>query len=235
MRLFVLIFGIVGLGMGLADYFVIRMALDFRDGAIVTEGEVIDFNDSRSNKGGTMYSPRVRYWVPAAEGGMSVSHEINGSVRSSSRSYDIGDKVQVLYRPELPGSGRINSFLEQWFVVSIFSVFALVFGGVALALVVGAIQRKRIYAWLEHSGMTVQAKIIEVGKNTNLKINGRSPWVVRAQWQHPVTQQVHVFQSDNLWFDPSPFVGKRIDTPVRVDADQPRRYRIDLSWLPKLA
>ncbi|MCB1611107.1 MAG: hypothetical protein KDI60_04995, partial [Xanthomonadales bacterium] len=67
------------------------------------------------------------------------------------------------------------------------------------------------------------------------KVNGRSPWVIRAQWQHPVTSKVHMFQSENLWFDPSEFIGDREQIGIRIDADQPERHRVDISWLPKQA
>lgn len=235
MRLFIVIFGLIGLAMGVAEYFAIRHAVDFRAGAYAVEGEVIDFERSRGSKGGTMYAPRVRYVVPQPEGGVAETYDIVGSVRSSSRSYDIGEKVSVLYRPEAPGDGRIGSFMEQWFLVTLLGGFTAVFGGVAVGFIVAEVRRKRMYDWLVHSGMTVQARIIEVGKNTNLKVNGRSPWAIRAQWQHPVTQAVHVFQSENLWFDPSPFLADREQVPVRIDADQPKRHRVDISWLPKSA
>ncbi|MCP5475624.1 MAG: DUF3592 domain-containing protein [Rhodanobacteraceae bacterium] len=235
MRWFIVIFGLVGLAMAVADFFVIRHTLNFRDGAVTTEGEVIDFVSSRGSKGGTMYAPRVRYSVPLPEGGAGASYEIVGSVRSSSRGYDVGEKVKVLFRPDRPADGQIGSFMEQWFVATILSVFTLVFGGVAIGMIVSAIRRKRMYDWLEHSGMTVQARIVEVGKNTSLKVNGRSPWVIRAQWQHPVTSKVHMFQSENLWFDPSEFIGDREQIGIRIDADQPERHRVDISWLPKSA
>jgi len=44
-----------------------------------------------------------------------------------------------------------------------------------------------------------------------------------------------LFESENLWFDPSEFISSRQQVPVRVDADDPRRHRVDISWLPKAA
>jgi hypothetical protein len=235
MRWFIAIFGLVGLGMLVATGLTFKNTMDFRAQSVAVEGQVIDFARSRSSKGGSMYAPRVRYTIPAAEGGLGQSFEVVGSISSSSRGYDIGEKIMVRYRPEAPADGRIQSFLEQWFLVTLFGFFALVFGGVAAGFIIAGIRQRRLYEWLQHSGMSVQAQIIEVGKNTNLKINGRSPWVVRAQWQHPVTQEVHVFQSENLWYDPSQFIGDREQIPVRVDADNPKRFRVDISWLPKSA
>lgn len=234
-RLFILVFGLVGLGMGIADFYIVRNLLAFRAEAVQTEGTVVGFVTSRGSKGGTMYTPQVRYDIPAPEGGIAASHEIRGSVSSSSRSYDIGEKVVVYYRPQQPEDGRIGSFMEQWFLPLIFSLFALVFGGIAASFLVSEVRQARMYAWLATHGMTVQARISEVGKNYSLKVNGRSPWVIRAQWQHPVTQAVHVFESENLWYDPGQFIGERKDIPVRVDADDPKRYRVDIGWLPKKA
>lgn len=228
-----LIFGLVGLAMSAAALWVVWSMVEFRAHAVRTDGEVIGFVTSRGSKGGTMYSPQVRYSIPAPEGGPGASYEIRGSVSSSSRSYEIGDRVPVWYQPEHPENGRIDSFMEQWFFPLIFGFFGVVFGGIATGFIVAEWRQRRLYAWLATHGMTVQAKLLEVGRNYNLKVNGRSPWVLRAQWQHPVTHAVHVFESEYLWYDPSDYVGERKEVPVRVDADDPGRHRVDISWLPK--
>ena len=235
MRLFILIFGLVGIGMGVGEIFILKNLHDFRSQALVTEGEVVDFVTSRGRKGGTMYAPRVRYAIPAPEGGVGAEYEIVGRVSSSGRSFDIGERVGVLYRPDKPADGRVDSFAETWLLPLIFGIFSTVFGGIALAFLAAEVRKRRLHAWLQHSGMTVQARISEVARNTSLKVNGRSPWVIRAQWQHPVTQKIHVFQSENLWYDPSEYVDGRDQCPVRVDADDPSRYRVDIEWLPKQA
>lgn len=235
MRLFILVFGLVGLGMGVGEFFILKNLFEFRSQAQVVTGEVTGYASSRGSKGGTMYTPTVQYRIPAPEGGSGARFEISGNVRSSGRGYDIGEQVAVLYRPEAPEQGRIDSFVEQWLLPTVFGFFALVFGGIAGAFLVVEIRRLRMYAWLQHSGMTVQARIVEVARNTSLKVNGRSPWVIRAQWQHPVTQKIHVFESENLWYDPSEFVDGRDQCPVRVDADDPSRYRVNIEWLPKQA
>lgn len=231
-RIIALIFGLVGLMMGAAAIWVTVSTLQFRATALRTEGEVIGFATSRGSKGGTMYAPQVRFQVPAPEGGAGASVEIHGRVSSSSRSYDVGDRVYVYYAPEHPEDARIDSFMEQWFFPLIFGFFGLVFGGIATGFIVAEWRQRRLYAWLATHGMTVQAKLIEVARNTSVKVNGRSPWVLRAQWQHPITQAVHVFDSEHLWYDPSEYVGERREVPVRVDADDPTRYRVDIRWLP---
>lgn len=233
--IFILVFGLVGVGAGVANYFILSSHLRFRAEAVRVDGELVGYVSSRGSKGGTMYAPRVRYTVPGPEGGEGGTHEVVGSVRSSGRGYDIGDKVPVYYRAAAPHEARIGSFMEQWFAPLLLGLFALVFGGIAAGFLVAEIRRVRTWRWLEHSGMSVQAHIVEVDKDSSLKVNGRSPWVIRAQWQHPVSKAVHVFQSEHLWYDPTPFLGGREQIGVRIDADDPSRHRVDISWLPKKA
>lgn len=233
--IFILMFGGFGVGAAVADFYLLSSHLRFRADALRVEGELVGYVSSRGSKGGTLYAPRVRYEVPAPEGGPGTPYEVVGNVSSSSRGYDIGDKVPVYYRGSAPHEARIDSFMEQWFAPLLLGFFALVFGGIALGFLVAEIRRIRTWRWLEHSGMTVQARIVEVGKDYSLKVNGRSPWVIRAQWQHPVTRAVHVFQSEHLWYDPQPFLAAREEIGVRIDADDPERHRVDIAWLPKKA
>ncbi len=235
MRLFLSIFCFFGLGMAALNVFLIRDVLRFREGAAVAQGEVIGFRSSRGKKGGTMYAPIVRYAVPLAEGGVGKSYEVTGSVSSSNPGYDEGDRVEVLFHPDRPAEGRIKSFMEQWFGPLIVSLFALVFNAIWLGFAAYQIRQRRMFAWLEQNGMPVQAKLVEVRRNTSLKVNGRSPWVIDAQWQHPLTGTLHRLCSENVWFDPSDYVKGRDQLDARVDADDPRRHRVDLSFLPKAA
>lgn len=68
--------------------------------------------------------------------------------------------------------------------------------------------------------------------DTSIKVNNRSPWALTAQWQHPTTGDIHTFQSAAIWFDPTDHVNRET-LDVLVDADNPTRYRVDISFLPK--
>jgi hypothetical protein len=61
-------------------------------------------------------APVVEYQV----GGQT--YRIQGQVSSSSPAYAVGESVDVLYQPDRPAEGRIDSFAEKWLA-------ALVFGG----------------------------------------------------------------------------------------------------------
>lgn len=233
--IFICIFGAIGLAASVGEFFLLASHFRFRAQAVQVQGELIGYASSRGSKGKTMYAPRVRYVVPAPEGGPGTAHEVVGSVRSSSRVWDEGEPVPVWYLPSAPHEARIGGFMETWFLALMLGVFGLVFGGIALGFLMAEIRRIRTWRWLEHSGMSVQAALVEVARNTSVKVNGRSPWVLRAQWQHPLTRAVHVFDSEDIWFDPTPFVAGREQIGVRLDPDDPSRHRVDIRWLPKQA
>jgi len=70
--------------------------------------------------------------------------------------------------------------------------------------------------------------------NTSFQINGSSPYQVVSQWLDPINKKMHVFRSDDIWYDPSSLL---IDNSINVyiDPQNYKRYHVDLSNLPKLA
>lgn len=113
----------------------------------------------------------------------------------------------------------------------------IVFSLSGVALLCQALYRgwnERLAIRLRAQGQVVQARIQGVEPNMAVSVNGRHPFVVLCQWQNPQTQEVHVFRSENLWFDPSDYL-KRPQVMVFIEPENPRRYLVDLSFLPKLA
>jgi hypothetical protein len=80
----------------------------------------------------------------------------------------------------------------------------------------------------------IEASIQSVGINTDVSVNGRNPFRIVAQWQDPATSQVYVFESHNIWFDPSSYI-KQKAIRVFVDKANPGKYYVDVSFLPQLA
>lgn len=95
-------------------------------------------------------------------------------------------------------------------------------------------RKARLALRLRAQGQVIQARIQGVEPNVAVSVNGRHPFVVLCQWQNPQTKEVHVFRSENLWFDPSDYL-KRPQVLVFIEPENPRRYLVDLSFLPKLA
>ncbi len=227
LRIFASIFGLVGLVFFGVAFFAARSEWVFRAGAISAPGRVVDLAPTSGSKGGTVYKPVFEFTDRDDR-----MHRVTGSVASSPPSFRRGEAVTVLYRPENPQEAHIDSFMEAWLLPLIFGglggVFTSIAGG---CLIYGLCQRSK-RASLEASGTRIQARVDAVERDRNTVVNGRHPWRIVAQWQHPVDQKIYVFRSDDIWFDPTPYMSQTVD--VLVDIDHPHKYVVDTAFLPKL-
>ena len=224
---FTLIFGLIGLGMLIGCFFAVSSTLSFRGKSKVGEGVVVELVESRGDKGGTMYKPVVEWTSPDGK-----KRRFTGSVASSPPSYARGEKAMLRYEPANPESARLDSFMENWFAALILGLLGSVFFAVGAGVGIYGWRKKKAVEWLRAHGTKIQAKFTGVDLNTSLKVNGRSPWVLTAQWQNPADQAIYTFRSDSIWFDPSEFVkGETLD--VLINPAKPSMHHIDLGFLPK--
>jgi Protein of unknown function (DUF3592) len=220
------VFLIVGLGMLTGGFFIWRAHADFAAHAVSADGEVTDLAYRSSSKSGGTYSPVVQFTTPDGK----IVH-MTGSTGSSSPSYARGDHVRVLYDRANPERAQIDSFMEQWFGTLILGGMGLVFSLVGGGIVGAQVRQRKVRGWLAQNGMRVQAKFDGVGVDTSLSVNGRNPWRLSCQWQHPLTKKVYFFRSDPIWFDPTPFVDRQ-QLDVLVNMDEPKQYQVDTSFFP---
>jgi hypothetical protein len=209
-----------------AGYWVLNVR-DFIAAADRTEGVVIALRRQHSSNS-TTYVPVVRFQLPKRQ----IEFDSGGGTNPP--RYSIGEKVPVLYLATNPYQAKIDSFFSLWggsvILGGMGSVFFLIGAGTMLATRV----QKRADDHLMHEGRPIEADFQQVDLNTSLKINGRHPFRVLAQWQDPSTSRIHVFTSHNLWFDPSQYITQK-QIRVYVDRTNPKRYYVDLSFLPQLA
>jgi hypothetical protein len=231
---FAILFTLGGVGMLVGSGWSLGNTLKFRKLATVTEGQVVDYETSQStstsngrSSSKTMYAPVVTYRDQSG-----TEHRVTSSSSTSSRSYDIGAKVPVRFMPNNPDEARIDSFMENWFLPVLLGGMGLLFFSLGIGATVAAIRKARNRKWLKANGLRVQARYTGTIYDDSLKVNGRSPWRLTAQWQHPVTNAMHTFKSDAVWYDPSDLVTtETID--VLVNADNPKVYDVDIAFLPK--
>lgn len=222
------IFTLIGLGMLAGAFFSFQSTSSFLETAAAKTGVVTDLLYSRSSDSSAYY-PVVRF---EDEQGRPV--EFQSSSGSNPASYSRGEGVRVLFTPGDPSSARIDGFFELWGVTLIVGglgmAFFLVGGGM---FVVPAI-RSGSAAKLRQTGHLVQCSYQGVEQNTRLVMNGRSPFQIVCQWQNPTTSDIHVFRSSNLWFDPSQHIQSE-SIGVYINPNNPKRYWVDTSFLPKKA
>jgi len=121
-------------------------------------------------------------------------------------------------------------------VVGFLIVFflGLVFAVIGLGMIFVRARGRRQAEWLHQHGRRVKTSYTGVELNSSVQVNGRSPYHILSQSPDPASSTVRVFESENIWFDPSEYIkGDTID--VLVDPNNPKKYVMDTSFLPKLA
>lgn len=197
--------------------------------AVSAEGEVLDFNINRG-EGNPTYSPIVRFLD--AQGKQAV---FASSVGSYPAAFEIGERVVVLYLPDAPeDSAQIDRFADIWGGTVMLAIVGGVFSLAGLLMVLFGLRKKRKAQWLQVHGMPVDASFQEVMRKTSVTVNGRNPFVILCNWKHPESGELHLFESEHIWFEPSRFIS---DEPIRVMLDRrdPRKYQVDISFLPNTA
>ena len=64
--------------------------------------------------------------------------------------------------------------------------------------------------------------------------NTTNPYLIYVQWKKPMTSKLHVFKSENIWFDPTDHINTD-EITVLIESNNPKKYYVDTSFLPKLA
>jgi hypothetical protein len=222
-------FGLVFGGVGAFTYL---QASAFVEAAQHAQGSVVENVERRSSSGnrGSTYAPRVRF-TPA---GGATPIEFTSSSSSSPPEYAVGETVPVLYDPQQPFDARLDGTFSNYGVSLIFGLFGAIFGSIGIGFVITWIVKRKRRAEVLARGTPVSARFIGVERNTSIKVNGRSPWRIVCQWQNPSTGNIHVFKSDDIWFDPSAHVSGDL-LRVLILPDKPHCYMVDVSFLPQLA
>jgi hypothetical protein len=228
LAIFKYISALIGLAFFIGAWFSYKSTTDFLDRAEDAEGEVIEMIRSRSDDSYT-YKPVVEFTTPSG-----VQIEFTSSTSSNPPSYDVGEIVDVLYDPEDPNNARIDGAFSLWFLPVFLSIFGLIFAGIGTGLLAVGIMFNRKRQYLATHGEPIQARYKGVEKNTSLKVNGRNPYNLIGEWQNPSTGEIHIFKSENLWYDPEDYVDVETVT-VLIAPGNPRKYLMDTEFLPKMA
>ncbi|HCW32214.1 MAG: hypothetical protein UT55_C0048G0007 [Candidatus Peregrinibacteria bacterium GW2011_GWE2_39_6] len=119
-----------------------------------------------------------------------------------------------------------------WLSTGIFVVIALVFFGAGLKYLFTAGRSSVSSAKgqkLKINGMQIMAPISGIKHQTNIRINGRAPYVIFAKALNPLTGLEQVFESAYIWED----LGiNQVSSPaisIYIDPDNSKRYYMDLA------
>jgi Protein of unknown function (DUF3592) len=223
------IFSFIGVGMLIGAFFIYLHTSNFIKNAISTDGVVVELIRVQSNDDSSdTFSPIVRF---KNQYGLEI--EFKSSSSSSPASFDIGEKVMVYYELQNPQNAKIKAFFELWGVATIVGGIGIVFALIGFGFFVNDKLKKDKIAYLKQNGSRIETDFQKVKVNSSFEVNGRNPFQILTQWQNPMTQKIHIFTSDNIWFDPSNFI-KENKIKVLIDIKNTKKYWVDITFLPNL-
>ncbi len=222
------VFSIIGLGLLYGAYILFSDTQTFLKTAVSTNGTVVELVRSRSNDSIT-YSPIVNFHDKSGQ-----LTEIISSSSSNPPGYFKGEVVEVLYQESFPKDAKINGFFALWGGAIILGAIGAVFFLIGFSIIMYARLKGKKIKYLKEHGVSVKATIQGVEYNSSLVVNGRSPYQILAQWKNPTTSDLHIFSSENIWFDPTDHINNK-ELTVLMEKNNPKKYYVDTSFLPKIA
>jgi len=223
------ILGIVFLSVGLAFLLVgaifYQNTRAFLAQSKTTTGIVTDLVRGYSRS----YRLVVRFETPEGD---VITFQSN--VGSNPPSYRIGEEVKVRYLLEDPHRARIDSFLQLWFLSVLLGGMGFVFGSVGGAMFLIAYCSARKERLFLTNGQIIYADFDKIIVDRSMRMQGRNPYRITAQWLDPTSNTVYAFKSKALWYNPEAYIHEK-KIPVRIDPQNPKRYVVDTGFLPKSA
>ncbi len=203
----------------------------FLEKAVATEGVVIDLVEKGStDSGNTLYAPVVAFTTKEGE-----QVEFVSASSSYPPAYELNESIEVLYLPEKPTDAKIKGTFSLWGVSIITGILGVVFSIFPLVLFLIGNRKAKLKEMLLRNGYEIKAQYLGVRQNQSLSVGGAHPYIIEAQWQEPVSKKLHVFKSENIWFNPESFVNAE-EIKVWIDhPKQPKKYWMDISFLPEMA
>jgi hypothetical protein len=197
--------------------------------AVPGEGTILEINRSSSTSGDdtnkVTFYPVVRFETPD---GKNVEFIGAGS---SQPGYTAGQTVPVLYNPNQPNEARIKTSVPGTILTLIFPIVGLIALLIGVLTFISPIYSKRKKAWLQKNGQTITVPVLRVDKIQDSR--GTPSYFIIGQWQNPNDQKVYIFSSEQIIFDPNPYVsGQQLQ--VLIDPNNPNRYHMDISFLPTI-
>lgn len=233
LKVIALVFSIIGIGMLVGSYFVYNNINQFVQTAVITTGKVIDLTWSRSTSSSGS-SSGVYYPVVRFETDRGQTIEFKGSTGSSPPSYKVGQDIKVIYSPKDPYRPEIDSLFSIWFGFIILCGLGVIFSGIGLTVFGVQFYTKQKNEWLQQNGRRLVTEYQGVALNTSESVNGNHPYQIISQWLNPETNEIHVFKSQNIMFNPESYIADKKIT-VYVDPQNLRRFYMDTAFLPRFA
>ncbi|WP_198371835.1 DUF3592 domain-containing protein [Roseomonas rosulenta] len=212
--------------------------VEFRRGAIETDGRVVEMRsriDNDRNRGTSRtYAPVFTFALPSGK-----LQRVEAGIWSNPPCCTVGEAIRVRYRPEAPERAQMTGFMESWFVATLLGGMGLVFtlvgtavlrvarpGGPGLAMAPpGAPGMAMPQAGVPPNAMTFAVPLVGMRRQGGACI-------LQARWADPRSGVQRLFESPPIPFDPVPQMRSMTSVQVTFDPGMPDGpYAMDLSFL----
>ncbi|MFF7065853.1 DUF3592 domain-containing protein [Pseudomonas sp. NPDC008258] len=218
---------LVGLGLLLVGASHYMKTKDFLTHSTTTTGRVIALESSDT---GDQVKLRVRFLDHT-----SSAVEFTSSVSNSS-AYAMGDHVELVFLKNDSQVAKLKDFKHLW--ENVVDPLAL---GSLFTLIGWLMVRKRrrslsspydFQQCSEEVEEEVEADIYHLVCDHRITVDGQHPFVVICHWRDPKTNQLHELISDEIYFNPAPYLAEDTVRAV-INHRDPNKSYLDLSFLPK--
>lgn len=193
----------------------------FKQTALKTEGIVKKLNLKKG-----VYYPVIDF--QGNDGKLYTHYERSGSYPPRFKE---GQKVEILYSPDNPNKAQVDSSPS---LLLLFLFLGIIITITPTGVLLYRKRKEKNKNFLLKFGKHIQTKFVRVEESRRIKVNNVSPFCIRTQWLNPKTKKMHDFLSDDLWFDPTEYAKNKKFIEVLIDAKNPNKYWMDISFLPKL-
>lgn len=237
-RILPVLFLVIGLALLGGSGFAVWKELQFRDGAVETEGQIVEMltrtSRDRDRRVSYTYVPVFVFTLPDG-----TKRRVEGGVASNPPCCTVGERVRIRYRPEAPEHAQMTGFMESWFVAALLGgiglVFTLIgkaiwgFGRAVPASGFGAVSGAPVPVVPPAHAMTFQVPLAGLRR---IQGPGGLQWIVQARWSDPRSGVQRLFESPPLPFDPVPQMRSMSSVAVTFNPGDPNSaYAMDLSFL----
>ncbi|MCP4296677.1 MAG: DUF3592 domain-containing protein [Proteobacteria bacterium] len=222
------LFTVIGLSMLIGSFFSYKSTQEFLKDSLNTQGTVVAFESSESNDS-VSYYPVVNF-----ETHTGTLVEFTSSMGSNPPSYSEGEVVEILYQETHPNNAKIKGYFSLWGAATILGGMGTIFFFIGFSIfAIGKLKGRKI-KYLKDNGEKINTKLQNVEINSSFEVNGKNPFQITTQWLNPSSSELHVFKSENIWFDPTDYIEKD-EIVVLIEKNNPKKYYVDISFLPELA
>jgi hypothetical protein len=196
-------------------------SMNLKNHGVSTESTVLNSQRMSSSHGPSSYKVTVSFIV-------SDGSTVTAAARKR-HSVHNGEKVMINYDPVAPQTIDFNDSIG-------YNMKGAVVGGLffllGFYLFIRQIASDSSNAKLMKSGRKIEAEYT-IGRDERFKAGDNNPWLIKCKWTDKSNNLEYFFVSKPYKIDPAPFLTGRLNIDVFINPDDPSKYYMDTSFMPK--